>query len=264
MELRFVTFLAPSIKPLYRLIADRVAERLDVQTELVVGRSYDQAVDGGMHFGFICGLAYVELNRQHPSLMRPIAAPVLLGERYRSQPIYFSDVIVHRESPIQSFADLRGRSWAFNEPLSQSGYGIMRQKLLELGETEGYFGEVVEAGFHQRSIRLVRDRQVDAAAIDTQVLEVELRDHSELIKHLRVVESLGPSTIQPVVATQTVPESLSAEVVQVLLELASEPEGRAVMERGLVQRFTGMGETDYDDIRGMVRAAEQARFRTIR
>ena len=72
-----------------------------------------------------------------------------MGDRYGGRPIYFSDVIVHRDSPFRSFLDLRGHSWAYNEPLSHSGYGITRYHLLELGETGGFFSEVVEAGFHE-------------------------------------------------------------------------------------------------------------------
>src|SRR6266851_7384114 len=34
------------------------------------------------------------------------------------------------------------------EPLSQSGYGITRYSLLRLGETQGFFGQVVKTGSH--------------------------------------------------------------------------------------------------------------------
>jgi len=93
---------------------------------------------------------------------------VLDGDRYGGRPIYFSDVIVHRDSAFRSFADLRGRSWAYNEPLSHSGYGITRYHLLRMGETGGYFGEVIEAGFHEESIRMVARGEVHASAIDSQ------------------------------------------------------------------------------------------------
>ena len=79
----------------------------------------------------MCSLPYVEFERRVSRRRVPIAAPVLRGERYGGRPIYFSDVIVHRDSPYRSFLDLRGRSWAYNEPLSQSGYGITRYHLLE-------------------------------------------------------------------------------------------------------------------------------------
>ena len=262
--LRFVTFLAPSIKPMYQYIADYVGEQLGMATELAVGKDYTPATDGSMDVGFICGLPYVLFTRENPSSMFPIAAPVLQGDRYNDRPIYFSDVIVRRDSSFEDFKALRGGRWAFNEPLSQSGYGIVRQKLVEIGETSGFFGEVVEAGFHQRSIRLVQTGEVDASAIDSQVLEVAMREHRQLGEKLRVIDVLGPSTIQPVVASGSLPASLRADLTAVLEQLGDDPAARPALDQGLVRRFEAVNEGSYDDIRGMVHAAEEADFTSIR
>jgi hypothetical protein len=40
--LRFATFLAPNMLPVYRFLADRIADRLGRPVELVVGTSFDQ------------------------------------------------------------------------------------------------------------------------------------------------------------------------------------------------------------------------------
>jgi hypothetical protein len=40
--LRFATFLAPNMAPVYRFLAERIAERLGRPVELVVGGSFDQ------------------------------------------------------------------------------------------------------------------------------------------------------------------------------------------------------------------------------
>ena len=133
---------------------------------------------------------------------------MLEGGRYGDKPIYYSDVIVHRDSPFSSFLDLRGRSWAYNEPHSHSGYGITRYHLVEIGETHGFFGEVIEAGFHEESIRMVAAGEVDASAIDSQVLAVAMRDDPSLARSLRIVDALGPSTIQPVAVSKRVPLEL--------------------------------------------------------
>ena len=85
-------------------------------------------------------------EREGVSPAEPIAAPVLQGERYGGRPIYFSDVIVHRDSDARSFMDLRDRSWSFNDPLSQSGYGITRYHMLSIGEIDGFFSEVIKRG----------------------------------------------------------------------------------------------------------------------
>lgn len=263
-SLRFVTFLAPSIRPLYQYIADSVGERLQLATSLTVAKSYKPAVDGSMDVGFICSLPYVQLTREDPKRMVPIAAPVLRGERYQERPIYYSDVIVRRDRPYRSFAELRGASWAFNEPRSHSGYGIVRETLIKMGETRRFFGQVVRAGYHQRSIRLVREGAVDASAIDSQVLEVELRDHPALLDDLKVIDQLGPSPIQPVVTSGRLPESLRSEIRQVLLELATEPAAQGVLAGALVERFVAADRDTYTVVQAQLERAERLGFTQIR
>src|SRR5579859_427051 len=101
--LRFVTFLAPNLKTVYQFIADYVALKLDYPTTLTVGTSFDQFALGLADVGFICGLPYVNLTREPSPSVELLAAPVLQGERYQGKPIYFSDVIVRRDSPFQTF-----------------------------------------------------------------------------------------------------------------------------------------------------------------
>lgn len=260
--LRFVTYLAPNMKPVYEYITRRVGELIDWPTELTVGESYDELADPP-DVSFICGLAYVELARQGRAAVEPIAAPLLQGPRYNGRPVYFSDVIVHRDCPAQSFTDLRGRSWAYNEPLSHSGYGVTRYHLVCLGETNGFFSKVVEAGWHERSIRLVSSGEVDASAIDSHVLALTLRDHPELAHCLRVIDTLGPSTIQPVVVARRLPESLKVELSDAFLSLGDDPAARPHLARGFIERFIPVNDASYDDVRAMLATCEEAGFLTI-
>jgi len=160
----------------YQGIANALGAELGVPAELVVETSYENCVNDVNDICFVCSLPYVMLQRQGLSPSVPVAAPVLVGARYSGLPIYFSDVIVRTDSDITSFDQLRGQSWAYNEPMSQSGYGITRFHLVEIGETNGFFGGVIEAGFHEDAIRMVADGRVAGSAIDSQVLAIEFRD----------------------------------------------------------------------------------------
>jgi phosphonate transport system substrate-binding protein len=144
--------------------------------QLVGGRSFDQFDQGEADFGVICGLPYVWLADRRPPPVEPLAAPVLAGACYAGRPIYYSDVIVRHDSPINCLEELEGRSWAYNEPASHSGHTITLYSLVQRGIRPAFLGRVVEAGFHQRAIRLVATGAVDAAAIDSQVLAIERRD----------------------------------------------------------------------------------------
>ena len=261
--LRFVTFLAPNMLPVYHFLAERISDRLGQPVELVVGTSFDQFERGAADLGVICGLPYVWLADRHPSPVEPLAAPVLSGARYGGRPIYYSDVIVRHDSPISCLEELRGHSWAYNEPASHSGHTVTLYSLVAMGARPGFLGPVVEAGFHQRAIRLVAGGAVDAAAIDSQVLAIELRDHPRLADGLRAIGSFGPSTIQPVVASSGLPSRLKDQVRKLLADLTDEPLARPVLDYGLIDRFTAVDDAAYNDIREMLATIEAAGWTSI-
>jgi phosphonate transport system substrate-binding protein len=256
--LRFASFLAPNIAPCYAGVAEAVGRRLGEPTELRAGGEYEELRDGRTDVAFLCGLPYVHLADRPSPWVEALAAPVLTGERYAGRPIYFSDVIVAAGATQTSFAALRGASWAFNEADSQSGFGVTRARLAAMGAASGFFARVVEAGFHQRAIRLVADGEVDASAIDSQVLAVELRDHPSLARRIRVIDALGPSTIQPVVAATRLPADVRRAIRAALLQVHTDPGTEGALARGAVERFVPVADADYDDIRAMEAAADAA------
>jgi ABC-type phosphate/phosphonate transport system substrate-binding protein len=261
--LRFVTYLAPKLIPFYQFVARYVGQRLGCKTELAVGAAYEEMTEVA-DVAFLCGLPYVQSKRRPGSLLEPIAAPVLRGKRYGGKPIYFSDVIVRRESPFRRLQDLRGCNWAFNEPQSQSGYGITRDWLLQRGETGGFFGRIVEAGWHEQAVRLVCEGEVDGAAIDSHLLAVLFAEEPTLCQRLRVIDTLGPSTIQPVVVRRQLPGLWKTRLHAALLEMSDDPLAGPHLARAHVESFTSVTDSHYDDIRRMLAAAENANFLTIR
>lgn len=257
--MKAITYLAPNMFRVYQYVVDAVGKELGINIELVEGATdYHDVAEA--EITFICGLPYI----LRTNLLEAIAAPVLTGERYQQQPIYFSDVIVHKASPFQNFDELRGCSWAYNEPESQSGYGITRYSLVHMGETHGFFGRVVQAGFHQKAIQMVCQHQIDAAAIDSQVLEIELREYPQLAEKIRIIHVFGPSTIQPIAVSTRLPENLKQDIQATITQLHLSPHSSPYFEYGLIDHFTPVSDTSYDDIRDMLIACQQANFMQLR
>jgi hypothetical protein len=75
--LRFVTFLAPNLYPLYEFITHHAGHRLGVPTGLAVGSSYSELCSQEVDVAFVCGLPYVELSRdgEAPPRLAPSFAP---------------------------------------------------------------------------------------------------------------------------------------------------------------------------------------------
>jgi phosphonate transport system substrate-binding protein len=244
--LHCATFLAYHLFWLYEYIADALAERLGCAVELAQGSCYE---DLGAHFdlAFVCGLAYVVWGEE----TEPLVAPVLTDKRYKGEPIYFSDVVVRSDSRFYSFADLRNTTWVYNEPYSQSGSGIVRFHLARSGYGDSFFRREIEAGSHEAALHLVAEGEADVAAIDSHVLATLLSRHPRLDGRLRVIHTLGPSPIQPLVAARHLPEVLKTAVRFALVDLDNDPKAHSVLRRGHVACFVPVQDSTYDSIREM-------------
>lgn len=242
-------------------IAAYLGQRLGIPTKFMGDISWQERLrlldDGQIQVGWICGLPYIQRVDISSPRIELLAAPVIQGVRYQQRPVYFSDVAVHRDSRFKTFADLRGVSWAYNEPGSQSGYNVVRYHLATLGETSGYFGRVVEAGAHHTSLQMILQRQIDASAIDSTVLELEIRSDPEIASQIRIIETLGPSPIPPWIISKEVPLELRSALRALLLDMHQDPQGRAILDQGLIDCFVGVEDRDYDPIRMMTKLAER-------
>jgi phosphonate transport system substrate-binding protein len=259
--LRLTSIQSSSADFVCRRIARHLANRLGIRTEFVGDISWQERErlldEGQIQVGWICGLPYVWKADQDPAPVQLLAAPVMQHPRYQERPIYFSDVVAHRDSQWHTFEDLRGASWAYNEPHSQSGYNVTRYHLATLGESSGYFGQVVKAGSHLRALEMVLARQVDAAAIDSTVLELELQQRPDLKEPIRVIEALGPSPIPPWVVANDLAPDIREALRRIFLQMHEDPEAQPMLAEGQIDRFVRVEDRDYDAIREMARKAEQ-------
>lgn len=257
--LRVATHLAPGVLPAYALAAQRAGERLGRPSELIVAPDYGRCVADIDHVCFVCSVPYLLLATTGAIRMDVLAAPLLRGRRYGRRPIYFSDVVVRADSAYRTLDDLRGQPWAFNEPYSHSGYLVVLHEVATRPDAEGFLGDAVEAGFHDESLAMVLRGEVAWAAIDSQVLGIWMRRQPSLRGRLRVVATLGPSTIQPVVASsRRLTRADRAAVTEALTTLHLEPADRLVLKRAGIARFVAIGGEAYDDIRSMLATVERS------
>jgi len=105
---------------------------------------------------------------------------------------------------------------------------------------------------------------VEAAGIDSTVLELEQAQRAGLADRLRVVEAIGPSPIPPVVVSRTLPVAERQRLRDAFLRMHEDPEGQAILADGLLARFVPVEDRDYDPVREMVRRATAAGFLVLR
>lgn len=242
-----------------RAIASYVGKRLGMATRFVDDVPWpvrEARLDAQeIQLCWLCGLPYVWKADAIAPVIALCVAPVMQSARYADRPVYYSDVVVRRDSRFQAFADLQGGTWAYNEPRSHSGYNVVAHHLARLGVPAGYFSRAVESGAHQVSLRMIANGEVDAAAIDSTVLEAELARTPALGDAIRVIDTLGPSPMPPWVVATSLPPALRQSIADLLLGMHHDDAGRAILATWGIARFAAASDRDYDAIRDMARAA---------
>jgi phosphonate transport system substrate-binding protein len=75
-------------------------------------------------------------------------------------PVYWAEILVQRDSNIQTLADLQGKTWGYGDVASTSGYMVPLVMLQNAGITPG---NSVETGGHNQSVQAVYNGEVDFA-----------------------------------------------------------------------------------------------------
>ncbi len=240
---RITSCMAPNSHYIMRAVVDYLRQRTQLKFQLVEDLSWPerlrQLVAGEIDIGWICGAQYA--HYQHAaSQFQLVAAPVWRGAAYANQPVYYSVVVVRRASKFHQFVDLRGTTWAYNEPSSFSGYWIMLDHLAKLGEKESYFGQQLEAGSHQLALAQIRSMTADVAAIDSTVWEQACQDDPTVVEQLRVIARLGPNPIPPWVAHNNTLAILQERIRDALLTMADNEEGDQTLTKLPLCRFAAV------------------------
>jgi len=255
-ELRFITYLSPGIpQALFEAVVDHVRRTLGCRhTSLRVEARVsgpekggeDPFSEGEADAGFMCAPSFVrlrELSRAPVELLG--VAPVFEDERNAGKPLYFCDVIARRDGPVRGFGDLRGGALAYNDVCSLSGYHSILIQLSRMDANEGFLGRLACSGGHLRSIDLVARGEVDAAAIDSNVLRIRLDERPDLREKVRVIESWGPYPIQPVVVRSALDAGIKEGLRDSLLGTEADPLCRSVLSRFGLERFAPVTDADY-------------------
>lgn len=262
--LRITSCMADNAEATCRAITAYLGDRLGITTEFVdciPWQERERQLDAGLiQVCWICGLPYVWKADADNTVIEPCVAPVMAAPRYDGAPVYYSDIVVRRDSPFLDFADLRGASWAYNEPHSHSGVNVVRHHLASIGETTGYFGRAVESGAHQKSLDMIVNAEIDASAVDSTVLEAEFARAPQLRDTVRIIGTLGPSPMPPWVMLKTLPAELRTGIRDTLLAMHADAAGARILAQWGIGHFAAVDDAAYHPIRRMAQQAAGVRL----
>lgn len=257
LRVGIATVLSPqSSAEAYSGLIDYLALRLGRPAVMVQRRDYT-AMNAAIarrevDIAFICTWAYVIGQREHGFAL--VAVPVVNGK-----PTYESWVIVRADLPVRTFADLRDRTFAFVDPLSNTGYLYPRYLVHQLGETpETFFRRTFFTYGHDRAIRAVLQGVADGAAVDSLVFQFMLQREPELAEKVRVIARSPEFGAPPVVAAPTLSPTLRTQIRDLLLHAHEDPVGKPALQAIGVDRFVAGEDAWYDEVRRLEAAIAEA------
>ena len=138
------------------VMAQALNEATGLQFEVSVPTSYAATIEEmcaspNDTMGFIPGLGYVLANQL-------CGVDVAFKAVRFGLDVYYAQILVQRDSPYQTLADLNGQRWGYTEPGSTSGYMVPLVMFAENGITPS---ESVATGGHPQAVSAVYNGEVD-------------------------------------------------------------------------------------------------------
>lgn len=219
----------------YAPLLDYLEAQLGRPVEGVQGSTYsetNEVLESGLaDVAFVCTGAYIKGSTDFG--MEILVVPEINGES-----VYHSWVIVPMNSPADDITDLRGKVFAYTDPLSLSGWMYPNYLLYQMGEpTETFFSRTFFTYSHDRSIRAVAEGFADGAAVDSLIYSRVIEREPSLGERLRIIHKSPAFGMPPVVVNPTINPVLRAELQKIFLSMSDNPDGKAALAVLGIDRF---------------------------
>jgi phosphonate transport system substrate-binding protein len=187
---------------------------------------------------------------------REAKARIVAKNLWHGKASFTSRIYVLRDRGLTALEDLRGRTIAFVDPASSSGYIypmvlLIKRGLVRNRDPKTFFKEVVFSGAHDASMRALLNGHVDAIASFDMAREQYLRDPAERERVVFVAET-EPIPEAGIAARDGLEPALVARVRAALLQIRG-PAHAALLKRLYdIDGFEPAEDHEYDPVRAAI------------
>ena len=187
--------------------------------------------------------------------------PILTSEEQDGSTSYVSVLYTRADSGIASLADMKGKSLAWADPNSASGYLIPRAEFRAMAidpEPGKYFGRTGFAGGHEQAVVAVLNRQYDAGVTWTSGIGDAAQGYTRGMlrmmtdkkmldmKDLRIIWRSRPILNGPMTLRKSTPEDFRADMLAFHLALpAAHPDIYHQVDMGSGKKWVPVTHEDY-------------------
>lgn len=238
----------------YKDLMNYIGEKAGMPVELVQRETYQEINEllkkNEIDVAFVCTGAYIDGKADFD--MELLVAPLAYGE-----PVYYSYIIVPKESKATDLADLRGKKFAFTDPISNTGKLAPTYMLALMGETpEKFFASSTFTYSHDKSIESVARGNADAAAVDSLVWDYMNKKNPQYTSKTRILKKSPPYGIPPVVVSKALNPALKSKIKEFFLAMHEDPAAKPILGNIMIDKFVVVQDSIYDSVRAMKKWVE--------
>ncbi len=232
-------------RDLLRYIQDRIGKKIEYVDRESYAEINEMLKTGKLEAAFVCSGPYTVGKKQFG--LELLVAPQVYGAT-----VYYSYILVAKDSTAQSFQELRGKRFAFTDPLSNTGLLVPTYMLAKLNETpESFFRAIIFTQSHDKSIKAVAQGIVDAAAVDSLIWEYLNATNPEFTSRTRILQKSPAFAIPPVAVPRNLDPDLKARMKQAFLNAHLDPKGKEILQKMKINKFVEIDDRAYDSVREM-------------
>jgi phosphonate transport system substrate-binding protein len=226
-----------------RYISDHMRRPIQIEQRKTYGEINDRIASNQIDFGFVCSGAFVEAIPKNT--MEILVVPVVQGE-----PFYRAYVITYDNSGIHRFEDFERKSFAFTDPLSNTGYFYAADKVKNLGSSvETFFSKTLFTYAHDYSIQMVSKKLVDGATVDGLIYEYLKKFTPERVRDIVILEKSEKYGIPPVVIPKYIDRATKEQLRKIFVEMSDDKEGKKILDKLMIDRFQPGDVNNYSTIK---------------
>jgi phosphonate transport system substrate-binding protein len=185
--------------------------------------------------------------------------PLLITTRHGSR-TYNGEIITRTDSGINTLKDLKGKKFAFVDPLSTSGTIYPQLTMMAAGiDPKKDLGQTIFAGGHDKVVLAVYQKQVDAGAIYGGVSDARARVEStvpDIMAKTKVIAHTDEIPSDNVSVRHELPTEVKAKLKAALLKIAASDDGKRILENYDIDGLQSVKDSDYDTIRKATEALD--------
>jgi phosphonate transport system substrate-binding protein len=187
---------------------------------------------------------------------REAKATIVVRNLWHGKSSFTSRIYVRKESGLKTLEDLRGKTMAFIDPASSSGYTYPMVLLIQRGlvkdrDPKSFFREVLFAGAHDAGMRALLNGHVDALASFDMAREQYLKDPADRERIVYVAET--PEIPEAGIAARAgLDPATFAKVRDALLQIRAPAYTDLLRRLYEIDGFAPAQDRDYDPVRAAV------------